>query len=122
MKAEDIDRAFDLLYELQNLFFVEGLNINDIHLLFERLSNYGVIREQATLGKSQSKIKEKVMFQSENSRSFGTSVLPNILFEDGERRRLLLGGYADREVIRNTLSRLNERGNYWPETIHVDKK
>ena len=31
-----------------------------------------------------------------------------------------LGGYADREVIENTLSRLNERGNYWPEAIHVD--
>ena len=91
-------------------------------LLEELLSNYVVTKEQAALGMSQSKIKEKVRFQFENSRSFGTSVLPNILFDDAERRRLLLGGYADREVIENTLSRLNERGNYWPEAIHVDKK
>ena len=70
----------------------------------------------------QSRLKERIRFQFENSRSFGTSVLPSILFDDGERYRLLFGGYADREVIENKLLRLNERGNYWPEAIHVDKK
>ena len=42
------------------------------------------------------------------------------LFDDGKRYRLLLGGYADCEVIEKTLMQLNERGNYWPKAIHVD--
>ena len=122
MKAEYIDKAFDLLYELQSLFFLNGLNINDVHLLLELLANYRVTREQASLGLRESKVKERLKFQFENSRCFGTSVLPNILFDDGERHRLILEGDADREVVENTLLRLNERGNYWPEAIHVDKK
>ena len=120
VKSEDIDRAFDLLYELQSLFFVKGANINDMHLLLELLPNYGVTREQASLAMDQSSVKERVKFQFENSRSFGTSVLPSMLFDDGEGYKLLLGGYADTEIIENTLSRLNERGNYWPKSIHIN--
>ncbi len=89
-------------------------------LLEELLSNYGVSKEQALLGMGQSKVKERVRFQFENSRSFGTSVLPSILFDEGEGYKLLLGGYADTEIIENTLSRLNERGNYWPKSIHIN--
>ena len=120
LKVEDLDKAFDLLYELQSLFFVKGLNINDMSLLLEALSNYGVTKEKGALELRQSKLEERVRFQFENSRSFGTTVLPNILFDDGKRYRLLLGGYADCEVIENTLLQLNERGNYWPKAIHID--
>ncbi len=120
LKVEDLDKAFDLLYELQSLFFVKGLNINDMSLLLEVVANYGVTREKGALELRQSKLEERVRFQFENSRSFGTTVLPNILFDDGKRYRLLLGGYADFEVIKNTLLQLNERGNYWPKTIHID--
>ena len=100
LKVEDLDKAFDLLYELQSLFFVKGLNITDMSLLLEALSNYGVTKEQGALELLQLKLEERVRFQFENSRSFGTSVLPNILFDDGKRYRLLLGGYADFEVIK----------------------
>ena len=89
-------------------------------LLLEVLSNYGVTKEKGALELRQSKLEERVRFQFENSRSFGTTVLPNILFDDGKRYRLLLGGYADCEVIEKTLMQLNERGNYWPKAIHVD--
>ena len=57
VKAEDIDKAFDLFYELQSLFFLNGLNINDVHLLLELLANYGVTRKQASLGLRESKVK-----------------------------------------------------------------
>ena len=89
-------------------------------MLEELLSNYGVTREQASLGMRQSGVKERVRFQFENSRSFGSRVLPSILFDHGEGYELLLVGYADTEIIENTLSRLNERGNYWPKSIHID--
>jgi len=89
-------------------------------LLLEALSNYGVTMEKGVLELRQSKLEERVRFQFENSRSFGTTVLPNILFDDGKRYRLLLGGYADFEVIEKTLLQLNERGNYWPKAIHID--
>ena len=117
---EDLDKAFDLLYELRSLFFLKGLNINDMSLLLEALSNYGVTKEKGAMELRQSKLEERVRFQFENSRSFGTNVLPNILFDDGKRYRLLLGGYADFEVIENTLLQLNERGNHWPKAIHID--
>ena len=120
LKVEGLDKALDLLYELQSLFFVKGLNINDMSLLLEALSNKGVTKEQGALELRQSKLEERVRFQFENSRSFGTTVLPNILFDDGKRYRLLLGGYADFEVIENTLLELNERGNYWPKATHID--
>ncbi len=120
LKLEDLNKAFDLLYELQSLFFLKGLNINDMSLLLEAISNYGVMKEQGALELRKSNLEERVRFQFENSRSFGTTVLPNILFDDGKRYRLLLGGYADCEVIEKTLMQLNERGNYWPKAIHVD--
>jgi len=120
LKTKDMDKAFDLLYELQSLFFVKGLDINNMQLLEELLSSYGVTREQASLAMDQSSVKERVKFQFENSRSFGTSVLPSMLFDDGEGYKLLLGGYADTEIIENTLSQLNERGNYWPKSIHIN--
>ena len=122
LKVEDLDKAFDLLYELQSLFFLKGLNINDMSLLLEALLNHGVTREKFARELRQSKLEERVRFQFENSRSFGTTVLPNILFDDGKRYRLLLGGYADCEVIEKTLLQLNERGNYWPKAIHIDEK
>ena len=120
LKAQDLNKAFDLLHELQSLFLVKGLYISDMSLMLEVVSNYGVTKEQAELGIRQSKLKERVRFQFENSRSFATTVIPNILFDDGKRYRLLLGGYADFEVIENTLLQLNERGNYWPKAIHIN--
>ena len=84
LKAEDLDKAFDLLYELQSLFFVKGLNINDMSLLVEVISNYGVTKEQGALELRKPKLEERVRVQFENSRSFGTTVLPNILFDDGK--------------------------------------
>ena len=35
LKVEDLNKAFGLLYELQSLFFLKGLNINDMSLLLE---------------------------------------------------------------------------------------
>ena len=67
LKVEDLDKAFDLLYELQSLFFVKGLNINDMSLLLEVVANYGVTREKGALELSQSKLEERVRFQFENS-------------------------------------------------------
>ena len=57
LKAQDLNKAFDLLHELQSLFFVKGLNISDMSLLLEVVSNYGVTKEQAELGIRQSKLK-----------------------------------------------------------------
>ena len=57
-----------------------------------------------------------------HSKSFGTSVLPSVLFDSGDSCNLLMGGYANKEIIGQALSKLNERGNYWPESIHVDQK
>ena len=76
LKVEDLNKAFDLLYELQSLFFLKDLNINDMSLLLEVLSNYGVTKEKGALELRQSKLEERVRFQFENSRSFGTTVLP----------------------------------------------
>ena len=57
LKAQDLNKAFDLLHELQSLFFVKGLCISDMSLLLEVVSNYGVTKEQAELGIRQSKLK-----------------------------------------------------------------
>ena len=37
--------------------------------------------------------------QFSDSRTYGTHALPNVLIEEGSRRRLLFGGYADSEMI-----------------------
>ena len=71
---------------------------------------------------SKTRIKEQVMFQMQHSKSFGTSVLPSVLFDNGDICKLLIGGYANKEIMDQTLSKLNESGNYWSESIHIDQK
>ena len=49
-------------------------------------------------------------------------MLASMLFDSGDSCKLLIGGYANKEAMGQTLSKLNERGNYWSESIHIDQK
>ena len=49
-------------------------------------------------------------------------MLPRILFDSGDGFKLLIGGYANKETMDQALSKLNESGNYWSESIHIDQK
>ncbi len=114
--------AFDFLYQLQKRFFEKGENINDLDILREEVGRFGVPASFFDEAISQQSLKDKVWFQFQHSKSFGTSVLPNMLFDNGERCSLLLGGYANRETIGQAISKLNEGGNYWSESVHINQK
>ena len=122
VKEFSVDLAFDFLYQLQKQFFEYGQNVNDLDMLRKQAENFGLPSDLFDLAMSKKHLKEQVRFQFQHSKSFGTSVLPSVLFDSGDTCNLLMGGYANKETIGQALSKLNERGNYWPESIHVDEK
>ena len=90
---------FDYLHRLQERFFVEGVDINDIEILAATAQECGVDREAFLQAAGSERVRAAARFQMNTSRDFGTNALPSVLAEwDGERR-LLAGGYLNAEAL-----------------------
>jgi putative protein-disulfide isomerase len=95
---------FDYLHELQQRFFVDGENINDIELLSELAEPYGVEVGTLTDKVGQVTIVERVKFQFDHAGAFGTNALPSLLIEKNDKLQLLAGGFVDAEMLRELLA------------------
>ena len=71
---------------------------------------------------SKPHFKGKIRFQFQHSRNFATSAFPSLLSGSGDRCQPLLVGYANKGGVVKVLSELYERGNYWPESVHINEK
>ncbi|MXX29396.1 MAG: hypothetical protein F4X31_04335 [Gammaproteobacteria bacterium] len=90
---------FDYLHRLQERFFVEGVDINDLETLAATAQECGVDREAFLQAAGSEKVRAAVRFQMNTSRDFGTNALPSVLAEWGGERRLLAGGYLNAEAL-----------------------
>ena len=91
--------AFDYLHRLQHLFFVEGLNINNSGLLADTAVDCGWSRDGLLSALKDLNLRETLQFEFDTSRSYGTNALPNLLWEESEKRILLAGGYLDADTL-----------------------
>ena len=92
--------------------------MNHVHTVRKEARSFGLSLDLFDEALPKTRIKEQFMFQTQHSKSFGTSVL----FDNGHICKLLISGYANKETMDQALSKLNESGNYWSESIHIDQK
>ena len=90
---------FGYLHRLQQCLFAEGRNINDTALLDEIARDFGMPKDQLGVELADSDLQAAVAQQFNSSRRYGTNALPNVLVQHGDDRSLLLGGYADCEML-----------------------
>jgi len=92
---------FEYLRELQRLFFTEAVNVTDRGELLDLATLMYQELDAARLAGmlDDPKLLERVRFQFEHARSFGTQALPNLLVRDAEGHRLLAGGYVDAPML-----------------------
>ena len=90
---------FGYLHRLQQLFFVEGRNINDVELVAEVAEDFGVSGDTVRRETSDERLKQTVSFEFSTSRGYGTNALPSVLWERDGARGLLAGGYLDSATL-----------------------
>lgn len=90
---------FGYLHRLQQRFFVEGADLNDLHLLARTAASFGVPQSVVVEGVEDETIRAAVAAEFEGSRRYGTNALPSLLVETDGKRRLLAGGYADADML-----------------------
>lgn len=95
--------AFGYLHHLQKLFFQEGVNINDTNVLCQAASACGWDGAVCRQRLAEPRLQDIVHWEFENARAYGTSALPNLLIDDGQQRRLLVGGYLDCPMLETML-------------------
>ncbi|MFT7652809.1 MAG: putative protein-disulfide isomerase [Limisphaerales bacterium] len=95
---------FEYLELLQQLFFVDAINVTEETVLRKAAENCGVDPEELGRAMQTPAIVERVRFQFNNAQTFGTQVLPNLLIEgEGGALRLFGGGYMDAAMIESQL-------------------
>ena len=90
---------FGYLHRLQQCLFVQGLNINDRLLLRQVALEFGMVKVEFDAALEDRELHDLVSAQFESSRGYGTNALPSVVVESDDDRRLLLGGYADAEML-----------------------
>ena len=90
---------FGYLHRLQQLFFVEGRNINDLELVAEVAEDFGVSRDTIRRESKDDRITQLVSFDFSTSRRYGTNALPSVLWDENGERGLLAGGYLDAATL-----------------------
>jgi putative protein-disulfide isomerase len=95
-----IGRApFGYLHRLQQLFFSQGVNINDAALLARTAEEFGVAAHVVQAALADEMLAGDLHAEFAASRSYGTQALPSLLLEQDEVRSLLAGGYADAATL-----------------------
>lgn len=97
---EELDVVpFGFLHRLQEQFFIEARNINDLELLCATAGEFGWPDAVIRNGVNSERIRSRVQFQFDNARSYGTSALPSVLLENAGKLTLLAGGYVDAHML-----------------------
>lgn len=100
---------FDYLHAVQARFFREAVDIGLAGALIEEAAAHGVTREAMREALDDPELHALTRTEFAEACRYGTQALPNVLLDSGDGLRLLAGGYADadtlREQIRATLAR-----------------
>ena len=90
---------FEYLHSVQEQFFVHGNNINERSVLRETASRFGVAPDIFDERLHSDSVRERVRFQFEHAKGFGTQALPSLLIEREGRLQLLAGGFVDAQML-----------------------
>jgi putative protein-disulfide isomerase len=90
---------FGYLHRLQQLFFAQGMNINDPTLLSRTAEQFGVAPDVVLAGIEDPTLAAELREEFAMSRTYGTQALPSLLIEHDGERSLLVGGYADAATL-----------------------
>jgi protein-disulfide isomerase-like protein with CxxC motif len=90
---------FGYLHRLQQLFYSEGVNINDADVLIATAVDQGLSAEEVRERLSQPRYTELARFEFDTAREYGTNALPNVLWEQDGQRSLIGGGYMDSQTL-----------------------
>lgn len=90
---------FGYLHRLQQLFFEQGMNINDAGLLARTAADFGVAGQVLRSALDDDQLLRALRAEFASARSYGTQALPSLLMERNGERRLLAGGYADAATV-----------------------
>lgn len=105
---------FGFLHRLQQCFFEEGRNIAALDVLDRVAWEFGWSEGELLTELADTGLERSARAQFDSARSYGTSALPNVVFEQDGRRRLLFGGYVDSQMM-VTLIRQAESAPAGPE-------
>lgn len=83
-------------HRLQQRFFAEGTNVNDLDTLLATGEEFDVPRDTLRPLMDSEAVRQRVRWGFETARQYGTNALPSVLVSpDGADFRLFAGGYVD---------------------------
>ncbi|MDA1075311.1 MAG: DsbA family protein [Proteobacteria bacterium] len=95
---------FGYLHRLQQMFFCEGVNINDVSVLAGAAQEFGVPASVMIVDLGKTRYRELARFEFETAREYGTNALPSLLWEVQGERVLIGGGYMDQQTLVQTIA------------------
>ena len=95
---------FDYLHELQSLFFTQGLDVTSVDVLVAAAEKFDLDADQFVKLLDDPAIIERVRFQFNSASAYGTNALPCVLIDVDGTLRLLAGGYADGDMLRQLVT------------------
>ncbi|MCZ6888384.1 MAG: DsbA family protein [Gammaproteobacteria bacterium] len=97
---------FGYTHRLQQRFFAEGVNVNDLQTLLATAAEFDVDEERLRRDMDSQAVRERARWGFENARRYGTNALPSVLVSnDDSDFRLLAGGYVNAEALTEELRR-----------------
>lgn len=83
-------------HRLQQRFFAEGVNVNDLDVLLRTAEEFEAPPERLRGLMSSQAVRQRTRWGFDNARSYGTQAVPNVLVStDGNHFQLFAGGFVD---------------------------
>ena len=89
---------FEIVRRMQQAFFVEALNVNDIDVVCDIASGFDVEGEQLRARMDTTEVRTRTRWGFETSRRYGTQALPSVLFGQDDLA-LVAGGFIDADTL-----------------------
>ena len=87
---------FGYTHRLQQRFFSEGVNVNDLDVLLETAAEFDAAPERLRGLMNSEAVRKRTRWGFDHARSYGTQAVPNVLVStDGNHFQLFAGGFVD---------------------------
>ena len=100
---------FEALNELQRRFFTQGENTTAAEFLLAFLRQEGIDLPSLEVWSKDPALQERLRFQFNMARSFGTEAMTSVLLRRGSDTRLIAGGYLDSSMLESLIVEATKR-------------